>query len=171
MKSLILIAFAVISCKCIAQTKNVKPANEIDRLYQKYKGVDSVEITNPYGTFKADIYVELNKEGKPMEITMSGNVGGTEIEAVKQFIIGLIRQKKANGYHIVGDDYDEGLLNATVALTKGNLYTRILQMDKETEPIYLHNGGYIPAEHYISFSITNGDVKRAAGPKSSKVDF
>jgi len=132
--------------------------------------MDSVEITNAYGTFYAYISVEFNDEGKPKEISISGSVAGAEIQAVERFINDIIIQKKAKGYHEVNSDFIPTGYN--IALTKGYLYTRISKKYQDTEPIHLGNGfDPIPSMHYIEFSVTDGDVKRAAGKGSNNIDF
>jgi hypothetical protein len=151
------------------QSTKAQAVNEIDRLYQKYKGMDSVEITNVYGTFKAVISVDLNETGKPKEITISGAISEDGFQIVDLFLNDMTIRKKANGYKEVQTDISP--MTNGVALTKGFYYTRISKSYGDLPSIHTGYSDPIPSMHYMKFSITSGDVRRAAGSKSKQVDF
>jgi len=151
------------------QSSKSQAVNEIDRLYQKYKGMDSVEITNVYGTFKAVISVDFNENGKPKEITISGAISEDGFQIVDQFLNDMTIRKKANGYKEVQTDISP--MTNGVALTKGFYYTRISKSYGDLPGIHTGYGDPIPPMHYMKFSITNGDVRRTAGARSKQVDF
>jgi hypothetical protein len=140
----------------LKRTENKPPAiNEIDRLYKKYKGMDSAFITNAYGTFMTYIIITFNEAGKPKTIVMKGLNENAEV--VEHFVKNLIADRKAKGYVLQppsspynGDIYE-----------KGPLYTRIY-----TYAIHQEDGS-----RGILFEIENGDIIRIAGPKATNADF
>lgn len=139
--------------------------NEIDRLYKKYKGVDSMLITNVNGSFYAHISVEFNTEGKPQSITLKGE--STNIETVKLFIKDLKEDRESKGYTLQPPSSDITSYNGDTYV-KGSLYTRFNQFTMTWDDI---RESHLKGSPSISFTIENGDVKRIAGSKATKVDF
>ncbi|MDR2065773.1 MAG: hypothetical protein LBP85_08725 [Prevotellaceae bacterium] len=69
---------------------------EIDRLYKKYKDMESVTIYSTFGEIKGNISIELNSDNKPESITISGNTQNTD--AIAEIVYDLIQQKVKEGY-------------------------------------------------------------------------
>jgi hypothetical protein len=120
-KRLFLISlFAVVISNAIqAQAKQ----KDIDILYQKYKNLDTITVTNANGTVKLAVKIIMNGNGKPQSITLVGYVDNST--SANSLIDKLENDKEKSGYKFSSSAtvYSEEILNVNV-YTKGTQYAK-----------------------------------------------
>jgi hypothetical protein len=163
-----------------AQTKKATTQNEIDRLYEKYKGSDSITLYTAFGELRGKVSIIYNT--KPASIIIKGD--SQNKDAIVEFLYNTILMKQKQGYVIISPDdwsmyvYESGRRHAIESgfgwkfkedrsslnflMKKGSYYFRI-------------NGGCC-VERYSSgtvytWEIETGDSRRQGGPNATTFDF
>lgn len=181
---LFLFIFIFISTVCVSQTKAKKKVThvklEIDRLSEKYKDQRNTIIYFPGGTIEGEIYIDLNDDGKPKEISISGK--SQDVNTVSKFLSYFIKQKiskgfKEDGEYLTNTAWDASSIESRLTgfgsveftLMKGKEYTIISCND--VRPLRSDMPGINEFHVYYQFVITTGDMRRIANKKSQTFDF
>jgi hypothetical protein len=160
--------FSLVSLGITAQTPKSKDQskaiNEIDRLVQKYKDVPRFTLTNVYGEVITEFDIKYNVNNKPYSISM---VGKTENQkALAAVIYSFIQEKRKKGYIAPDknstynlDEIESDITNLDEGFIKGDMVF-----------IIKTSSSFETGTQVISFTITNGDLKRKT-VTGKKVDF
>lgn len=159
---------SLLSFGIIAQTEKAKDQsksiNEIDRLVQKYKDVPHFTLTNVYGEVITEFDIKYNVNNKPYSISMVGKTGNSK--ALAAVIYSFIQEKRKKGYISPTpnnaynlDEIESSISNLDEGFVKGDLIF-----------IIKTSSSFETGTQVISFTITNGDLKRKT-VTGKKVDF
>ncbi len=114
---LILILLFVVKTYPQTNTYQKKPAtkqqslSEIDRLYNKYKNIDTITLYTSTYNLEGFVYISFNDNKKPYSISISGNSKSTisfdyDKKAISEFLSNTIKMKIKQGYKRVdGDEF------------------------------------------------------------------
>lgn len=157
--------------------------SEIDKVYEKYKGLNKIDIPTTYGNIKGDINIKFNRVNKPSSIIIMQETDNAR--ALSQFLSDLINQKIINGYKSSGNiepnQFDlviikDNLLNnkkTELYLFKGNMYFKVSayklrDYDVEEANEAIENSKPLEKHPYYLYKIETGDKLRLG---SSNFEF
>jgi len=106
------------SCFWSFATGQVK-TKEVDALYQKYKNLDSISVTNANGTIKLAVTILLNTNGKPIFIVLTGYADNLEIANTIIKKLEVEKEKAGFKYSSYSTQYSSEILSVSV-YTKGH---------------------------------------------------
>jgi hypothetical protein len=107
---------------CSIATGQAK-TKEVDALYQKYKNLDSISVTNANGTVKLAVTISLNTNGKPISIVLTGYADNSEIANTIIKKLEADKEKAGFKYSSTSTQYSSEILSVSV-YTKGTQYAK-----------------------------------------------
>ena len=179
-----MILLIVMSVNAFSQKTKQSTSNllEIDRLYGKYKDIESTTILFPGGSLEGNIHIDMNDQNKPSEIRISG--GTINTKDLSQFIFDFIRQKINKGFRQVGENGNDASFiefeldhldkPLEIKLIKGKEYTTIYcYREKQNYFANALNGNNMNSHDYkyVNFELTTGDMRRVIGSREQPFDF
>lgn len=75
---------------------------EVDKLYQKYKDIDSITVSSAKMTIRFSIETKLNAKGKPTSVTLIGFTGFQDKYDAQSLIDKLESDKRKSGFKDAG---------------------------------------------------------------------
>lgn len=169
--------------------KKAAPAQlEIDRLYANYKDQESTSIYFPGGSLYGEVSIDLNDNGKPREISITGKED--DVKTISKFLSYYIKQKVSKGFKEDGEismntGWDASSIEFSldhfdneirINLIKGKEYTTIYCYKDKVKHQFAEFGSKEYFENkfqiiYYNFVVTTGDMRRIAGSNSKPFDF
>jgi hypothetical protein len=197
MKKVILLIFSIVLITNSVQAQNNTQSNkaisspksksEIDKLYEKYKGVESIVLYTPHGDLNGNISIELNDKELPVSVSVFGNSNNKA--AIAEFLSNTIKMKLGQGYVVKDQPFGWGSIPTTELVTLG-LGWEILKehsfqlLMRKGNMYFTANAGYSPV-NYLNLALSNQmsftndysweietcDTKRQGGSKASNFEF
>jgi hypothetical protein len=179
MKMRLLMLLLALPMLMTAQTKKPKaPVTlDVDRLYAKYKDMETVTIHSADGDITAHVQIELNEAGKPYSVILFGYQFSTTSD-LERVISSLTSAKEKAGYKFQGlssvsfiGKYNDKPVYESVLTSlyqKGSQYAKygMTAMNERTEL----NGAYKkPIGNFFYFEV--GDVRRRSTGKQEPFTF
>jgi hypothetical protein len=177
MKRIILMIWCfLIATPIFAQQK----VNEIDSLYEKYKGKQTITINSTFGEVEGNISVTMNPQKKPVEITIFGEI--KNFDAISEIIYESIQEQLKKGYeHYSGEQVE----SQRILYPNGVDYIKH-KINESLSSIFYQSGTVFAATYKkktlyfdvkittekkgkYSFYIKNGDNNRKSGPNATNL--